>query len=416
MRRGVRSAAAAAGALVSHTRRTRATAMDADEAIYYGAHGRGIGERMGIDEVAGGAVAVPGCPIDRIALFSERHETLRRWATEANWRDATTRHKTWHFLRTENLTQEAVVDRVRQHYQSCTHEPGRRVQAALYRCDGAGAFASLRRSCAVARVPTLVDGVYDEKVERCIVDFANCRLGGAWLSYGMVQEEKLFIERPDLGALCARALVALPEPRAGALPPASPFSMRPNEAWLLRGAPAYASVGWYGRTPPDALERLALLDPSEDGATSPTVVAIDAIRAAGLAAYERAHLDAMLRKAYVGFAAARHDTELGGHRTIATGNWGCGAFGNNERVALVVQSLAADLAGVRLRYHLPKGLGGEGAAEAGTDALTPALEMLEHARAEGISVEQVSWLERLEPHGSQSAPLVSLPISPGLPI
>ena len=54
-------------------------------------------------------------------------------------------------------------------------------------------------------VPVLVEGIYDEKTERCVVDFANKRLGGGWLSYGMVQEEKMFIERPDLGALCARA-------------------------------------------------------------------------------------------------------------------------------------------------------------------------------------------------------------------
>ena len=87
------------------------------------------------------------------------------------------------------------------------------MQAALFRCDSA-AFGALCEETPVSGVPELVVGVFDEKKEACIVDFANKRLGGAWLSYGMVQEEKMFIERFDLGALAARALVEMPDPAA----------------------------------------------------------------------------------------------------------------------------------------------------------------------------------------------------------
>merc|ERR1719436_245138 len=60
----------------------------------------------------------------------------------------------------------------------------------------------------------------------------------------------------------------------------------------------------------------------------------------------------MLLKAYVGFVAARDDPALGGAAVIATGSWGCGAFFNNERVMFAIQTLAANLAGVDLTYHI----------------------------------------------------------------
>jgi len=157
------------------------------------------------------------------------------------------------------------------------------------------------------------------------------------------------VQRPDLGALCARDLLEIRDPTVA--PVASLFSMRPNEAWILRGAPAFAEIEWYGRTPDDALDKVKLLDPADDAATSPTVIAIDAIKAS-FEVYEPRHLEMMLIKAYTGFAAARHDPDLGGHTRIATGSWGCGAFFNNERVMFVIQTLAAGLADVELAYHV----------------------------------------------------------------
>ena len=59
----------------------------------------------------------------------------------------------------------------------------------------------------------------------------------------------------------------------------------------------------------------------------------------------------VLRKAYTGFAAARHDATLGGHTTIATGHWGCGAYGGNRSLTAMLQALAARLARVELIYH-----------------------------------------------------------------
>jgi hypothetical protein len=330
---------------------------------------------VGIDEA--GAKPLGQTGVVRVALFSETHERLRAWATKDNWRKATEIHKGAYFTRTENLVQEGVLEHIRQHFvDGCKDYVARApVEAALYRLGDEDVFRQRCRSALVTRLPAVVAGVFDEKREACVVDFANKRLGGGWMSYGMVQEEKMFIERFDYGALCARSLLDMPSPIEEPL--ASPFSMRQDEAWLLRGGPAFAEVKWYGRTPPDAMDKVVLLDPELDQEAAPTVVAIDAIKAS-FTKYDLKHLDMMVVKAYTGFVAARHDPDLGGQEQISTGSWGCGAFHNNERVMFVVQALAANAAGVSLVHHtLGDGL-----------SLAPALAFLEECLLRRRSVEE----------------------------
>jgi len=343
---------------------------------YYGSYqedrfGGGIGHRVGVDERY--RRILPGTGVTRVAVFSDTHENLRSWATSDNWKRATAIHKKAYFTRTENLVQEAVVDHVRQHYTIAGYSPSQPVQMALYRLEDQQRFQERCRQTKVTSVPAVVHGVFDEENERCTVDFANKRLGGGWLGYGCVQEEIMFIERPDLGAMCARSLVEMPDPVVEPL--ASPFSMHPDEAWILRGAARFAKLGWYGRTPKDAMAKVTLLDPEEDRFTSPTVIAIDAIKAS-FETYEPEHLQMMLAKAYTGFVAAHEDDVSGGQDMVATGSWGCGAFYNSEPVMFVVQTLAANAAGVRLTYHVL----GDGRR------LAPAFELLEEALVEKLSV------------------------------
>lgn len=112
-------------------------------------------------------------------------------------------------------------------------------------------------------------------------------------------------------------------------------------------------------------------------------MAIDAIDAR-FEVYKRGHLQMMVLKAYVGFASAHSDAVLGSHRSIATGAWGCGAFLNNEQVMFVVQALAADLARVSLRYHVPpKSLFSDGHAD-----VTPAIEFLKTAAEQKLTITQ----------------------------
>ena len=373
-------AAAAASALSAMTSRPSCQGSQTGQASasvsYYGSYlndrfGGGIGQRVGVDEVGH---LLPGTGVVRVATFTETHERLKDWATRENWQRATDIHKGAYFTRYTNEIQEAVLEHVRQHYCSAkylAHEP---VLMALYRFEDASEFKD-RLTRRITHLPAVVHGVFDEKNERCVVDFANKRLGGGWLSYGCVQEEIMFIERPDFGAMCARSLLEMPDPRQEPL--ASPFSMEANEVWILKGAPRFAELGWYGRAPKDALQKVKLLDPEDDRGTSPTVLAMDAIKAS-FEVYQREHLEMMLIKAYTGFVAAKEDDVAGGTNLIATGSWGCGAFYNGEPVMFVIQTLAANAAGVSLTYHSL----GDGRR------LAPAFDLLEDALVRKLSVKE----------------------------
>ena len=347
---------------------------------YYGSYsgdrfGGGIGLRVGIEEREDKHTRLPGTGVVRVTTFTDTHERLKEWASQENWQRATEVHKAAYFTRTTNEIQERVLEHVRQHYCNASFVADKPVSMALFRLKDCEEFKNRCKQKQVLQLPLVVHGVFDEATEPCIVDFANKRLGGGWLSYGCVQEEILFIERPDFGAMCARSLLEMPDPTKE--PIASPFSMEPNEAWVLRGAPRFAKIGWYGRAPKDALNKVKLLDPEDDRMTSPTVVAIDAIKAS-FEVYTREHLQLMLRKAYTGFVAVKEDELFGGEFEVSTGSWGCGAFFNSEPVMFAIQALAANAAGLRLIYHSL----GDGRR------LAPAFALLEDAMVRKLTIEE----------------------------
>ena len=272
------------------------------------------------------------------------------------------------------------MEKIRQYYIDCKRRGYRAkepVVAALFRCDDMNELETQLRQAKVLSIPSIAFGKMDEKNERCIVDFANKRLGGGWLSSGQVQEEIMFTERFDVGALCARALTEMPEDPVKT-PVACKFSMHANEAWVIKGCPRFAHLPWYGRVKEGFINKLTLLDPSEDKDTCPTIICVDAIKAS-FERYSRTHLLLMLRKAYCGFAAAAHDPDVGGQKVVATGSWGCGAFMNNECVMFVVQALAANAAGVTLTHHVL----GDG------KRLAPAFAFLEDVMLKKLTVLEV---------------------------
>eukprot|EP01062_Namystynia_karyoxenos_P032423 TRINITY_DN23907_c0_g1_i2.p1 TRINITY_DN23907_c0_g1~~TRINITY_DN23907_c0_g1_i2.p1 ORF type:complete len:446 (+),score=90.95 TRINITY_DN23907_c0_g1_i2:78-1340(+) len=330
------------------------------ERVYYQSYGgAGIGERVGVDDSGATPLSVLPC-VERVTSMGATRGELRRWAADpANWQLALERHKGAYFTRKTNGDQEALLDTVRSHYASAAAATeDHQIGAVLYRVRDFTAAQELAGRTQVTRVPPLVSGVFDEQRENCVVDFANKRLGGGWMSYGMVQEEKMVTERFDYSALFAKALTDMPDPRQpGGKLLACAYSLQPHEAWLLTGGQRWAQLDWYGWTPRDWLRRSRLLDPQKPGAdaSAPAVVAVDAIKSA-FERYETEHLSALLLKAFVGFAAARDAAprEPGGVVRVATGNWACGAFYGNKNVMYVVQALAAEMAGVELAYYLPE--------------------------------------------------------------
>ena len=162
-------------------------------------------------------------------------------------------------------------------------------------------------------------------------DFANAFLGGGTLRRGCVQEEILFCQRPEL---CVGALLCQ--------------QMRDDEAIVMRGAACYSATAGYGR------DMRWVSNAAAADATPHDYVAFDAVRfdiktgPYPQMQWEESYLRRELRKALVAFAVPGG----GPAPVVATGNWGCGAFGGNVHLKALLQWAAASLAQCpELRYH-----------------------------------------------------------------
>nr|DBA15447.1 TPA: hypothetical protein GDO54_004656 [Pyxicephalus adspersus] len=155
------------------------------------------------------------------------------------------------------------------------------------------------------------------------VDFANRYVGGGVTGSGLVQEEIRFIINPEL--IASRLFTE---------------ELDANECLIIIGAEQYSEYKGYAETykwdrvhedpaPRDSWQR-----------RSTEIVAIDAF-------HFRHYLDQFtpdkikreLNKAYCGFF--REGIEPENLSAVATGNWGCGAFGGDPRLKALIQLLAA---------------------------------------------------------------------------
>ncbi|KAH8280646.1 hypothetical protein KR054_003406 [Drosophila jambulina] len=183
-------------------------------------------------------------------------------------------------------------------------------------------------------VPMHVDAegtIEDEGVGLLQVDFANKYLGGGVLGHGCVQEEIRFVICPELlvGKLFTECL-------------------RPYEALVMLGAERYSnytgyagSFEWSGnhedRTPRDSSRR-----------RQTAIVAIDALHFAQATHQYRVDLmERELNKAHIGFVHWMATPPPG----VATGNWGCGAFGGDPYLKSLLQLMVCAQLGRPLAYY-----------------------------------------------------------------
>ncbi|XP_073537807.1 poly(ADP-ribose) glycohydrolase-like [Phyllobates terribilis] len=155
------------------------------------------------------------------------------------------------------------------------------------------------------------------------VDFANRYVGGGVTSEGLEQEQIRFIINPEL--IAARLFTE---------------ELENNECLIITGAEQYSEYKGYAESyrwdnahkdeaPRDRWQR-----------RSTEIVAIDAF-------HFRCHIDQFipdkirreLNKAYCGFFREGIPPEK--RSAVATGNWGCGAFGGDSRLKALIQLLAA---------------------------------------------------------------------------
>ncbi|XP_061546928.1 poly(ADP-ribose) glycohydrolase isoform X1 [Phycodurus eques] len=164
------------------------------------------------------------------------------------------------------------------------------------------------------------------------VDFANRFVGGGVTGHGLVQEEIRFIINPEL--IVSRLFTE---------------ALEHNECLIITGAEQYSRYSGYAETykwdecykdetPRDNWQRRCT-----------EIVAIDALKYKHfLEQFLPEKMTRELNKAYCGFF--RNNANRKHLSAIATGNWGCGAFGGDTRLKALIQLMAAAEAGRDMAY------------------------------------------------------------------
>eukprot|EP00931_Biecheleriopsis_adriatica_P095530 TRINITY_DN69126_c0_g1_i1.p1 TRINITY_DN69126_c0_g1~~TRINITY_DN69126_c0_g1_i1.p1 ORF type:complete len:458 (+),score=122.28 TRINITY_DN69126_c0_g1_i1:52-1425(+) len=182
-------------------------------------------------------------------------------------------------------------------------------------------------------------GFEDEKGLGCLhADFANMFLGGGVITGGCVQEEIRFATCPEL---CAAMLVCP--------------CMLENEAITIIGGEQFCKYEGYARSLRFGGDHEDANARAEDGTVLVAITAMDAFDFRGeedrsvKTQLGETLLLRELEKAAAAFAPVDEE-QLKQWNIIATGNWGCGAFGGSIPVKALVQWLAASEGGRRLCY------------------------------------------------------------------
>ncbi|WJX30982.1 poly(ADP-ribose) glycohydrolase [Trifolium repens] len=209
--------------------------------------------------------------------------------------------------------------------------------------------------------------IEDHSSEAVEVDFANEYLGGGALRRGCVQEEIRFMISPELIA----GMLFLP-------------SMADNEAIDIVGVERFSSYKGYASSFRFSGDYVDDKDVDALGRRKTRIVAIDALCGPGMRQYREKYLLREINKAFCGFlqqskyqqykkipqenfdavTSTSMETNEGENSYqetrnsqndydmmeksndigVATGNWGCGAFGGDPEVKTIIQWLAASQA------------------------------------------------------------------------
>ena len=201
------------------------------------------------------------------------------------------------------------------------------------RCRAEKVTAVHWRECRGPLVPPVVHPLgqsLDEAKGMLQVDFANRLVGGGAIAYGCVQEEIMFCVCPEL--IVSRLFCP---------------AMNPDEAIIFIGAEQFSKSKGYA-------SRLEYGGPyvddtpvQHDGALGTYILAIDAMDLRYVDPSEQYGSDAVARelvKAWAGIGAPNTPA------AVATGNWGCGAFGGDAELKSIIQWLAISRAGKVMHY------------------------------------------------------------------
>ncbi|XP_019620262.1 PREDICTED: poly(ADP-ribose) glycohydrolase-like [Branchiostoma belcheri] len=164
------------------------------------------------------------------------------------------------------------------------------------------------------------------------VDFANKVIGGGVLGFGLVQEEIRFLICPEM--ILSRLFTE---------------TLEADECLVIIGAEQYSCYEGYSDTYKWAGDYQDQTTRDTWGRRCTEVVAIDALK---YRTYTEQCTPGMVKreldKAFCGFY--RPDVLPSNLSAIATGNWGCGAFGGDPRIKGLIQMMASAVAKRDLAY------------------------------------------------------------------
>ncbi|XP_041089490.1 poly(ADP-ribose) glycohydrolase [Polyodon spathula] len=154
------------------------------------------------------------------------------------------------------------------------------------------------------------------------VDFACAMVGGGVLGSGLVQEEIRFLTHTEL--IVSRLFTE---------------KLSDRDVLCITGPQCYSEYTGYSDTyrwvgpHTDTTERDGWLR------RCTTIIAIDAIKfKSEQQQFEMRNVERELNKAYCGF---RSRVQAQGYPSVATGNWGCGAFNGDSKLKALIQIMAA---------------------------------------------------------------------------
>ena len=205
---------------------------------------------------------------------------------------------------------------------------------------------------------------YDES-GHCYIDFAHATtFGGAYRTFGCVQEERMFSEFPSL------AFLDFMTKDAGGVHPCVdkdgghsgyPPHTEP-QPFIIEGVKAEYNLDkvTYGSSFHDLSKDKIEAGVEKIDSPFVDILGLAAMDWRGIAPENRIYTEDQLKymfgAAYLGFEGANQLAITRGHEptTIHTAPWGCGAFENSFNTILFIQLLAAKMAGVDLIFHAVK--------------------------------------------------------------
>ena len=166
-------------------------------------------------------------------------------------------------------------------------------------------------------------------------DFANRYIGGGVLVGGCVQEEILFAVSPE--AIISMFFMEV---------------MSDNDAIRIDNIIQYSDYSGYAQN--FAFKGCTIDKNDINKIKRSKIIAIDACIQENDSSgnIDKKEIKRDILKAFVGFNLVNFEDEKNEEKSIATGNWGCGAFGGDHELKLLQQWIAASFAGIeRLDYY-----------------------------------------------------------------